>query len=136
MPVLYVWFLNWNPRLTGCFPKGSLPPGRLASSVTLGVMTEVEKIPDTEPKPGAVSMAPGDTNHVVHHLGPGWCDRVRAAGGLERPSQEETPVGEESGQRPVTAKTEIANRRGSEDTDTRKEGGAGAEAGKSSTVIL
>lgn len=58
------------------------------------------------------------------------------------PTQEETPVGEESGhvthrtQRPVTAKMEIANRRGSKDTDMREEGGAGAGAGKSSTVIL
>lgn len=52
-------------------PKGSLPPGRLASPVTPGVMREVEKIPDPEPKPGAVSTAPGDTNRVVHHLGPG-----------------------------------------------------------------
>lgn len=70
MPVLCVWFLNWNPRLTDCSPKGSLPPGRLASSVTLGVMSEVE-ILDPEPKPGAVSVAPGDTNHAVLHLGPG-----------------------------------------------------------------
>lgn len=39
-------------------------------------------------------------------------------------------------QRPVAAKIEIANKRGSEDTDMREEGGAGARASKSSTVIL